>query len=163
MFSLPYILCSRIGVIDPQKAKERFLSFFWKGIDYEYFKNACIRYTNHRLDLIIREEANQAIRFHKENGDTIVVVTASIKEWVEPWCLANGVDYVISSEMAIINGSLTGSLNGKNCKGVEKALRIKKELDLSSFNRIYAYGDSSGDKEMLELAHEKYYKWKRLS
>jgi len=161
--SCPHILSSSIGLLDPQKAKERFLSIFWKNVQRHSFQKSCIRYTNERLNSIIREEAIQAIRYHQKREDYIVVVTASIREWVEPWCSVNGINYVIASEMEKLDGSLTGSLKGKNCKGPEKVSRIRKELELSCFQRIYAYGDSSGDREMLELAHEKYYRWKRLS
>ncbi|MBP1732847.1 MAG: HAD-superfamily hydrolase, subfamily (PSPase-like) family protein, partial [Deltaproteobacteria bacterium] len=40
--------------------------------------------------------------------------------------------------------------------------RIEEQYDLKSFDHIYAYGDTPGDKAMLELADEKYYRWKRI-
>ena len=36
--------------------------------------------------------------------------------------------------------------------------RIKASYNLDEFNHIYAYGDSEGDKAMLDLAHEHDYK-----
>jgi hypothetical protein len=45
-----------------------------------------------------------------------------------------------------------------NCYGQEKVTRICAELDLSEYNSIYAYGDSSGDKPMLALADKAFYK-----
>ena len=39
-----------------------------------------------------------------------------------------------------------------------KVKRILKSYDLSNYDCIYAYGNSRGDYEMLELATEKFYK-----
>ena len=47
----------------------------------------------------------------------------------------------------------------RNCFGVEKVNRIRQEYDLSQWDFIYAYGDSRGDQEMLDLADERYYKF----
>jgi phosphatidylglycerophosphatase C len=46
----------------------------------------------------------------------------------------------------------------RNCYGEEKVRRIKTSYNLDEFDHIYAYGDSEGDKAMLDLAHERYYK-----
>ncbi len=53
-------------------------------------------------------------------------------------------------------------IQGKNCNGREKVKRIKNEYDIESFDKIYAYGDSNGDKPMLEMADIKYFRWKKL-
>jgi phosphoserine phosphatase len=45
-----------------------------------------------------------------------------------------------------------------NCYGEEKVRRIRASYNLDEFNHIYAYGDSEGDKAMLDLAHEHDYK-----
>jgi hypothetical protein len=39
-----------------------------------------------------------------------------------------------------------------------KVDRIRKHLTLSDYSAIYAYGDSRGDREMLELGMHSYYK-----
>jgi len=55
-------------------------------------------------------------------------------------------------------GVVTGKLLTKNCYGIEKANRVKEIYDLSHYERIYAYGDSTGDTELLALANESFYK-----
>jgi len=160
--SFPYVIRSQISMINSQQSKEIFLRFFWEKAEYDFFKRSCLKYTEEHLNSIIREKATRKIKYHRDHGDYIVVVTASIQEWVEPWCYANGVDHVIASKAEKINGFLTGHLKGKNCKGIEKVSRINKELDLASFRKVYAYGDSNGDKAMLALADEQYYRWRRI-
>ena len=55
------------------------------------------------------------------------------------------------------NGNLTGRFLSKNCYGPEKVnrlLRVKPERDAYV---LYAYGDSRGDKEMIEFADKGQY------
>jgi phosphoserine phosphatase len=55
-------------------------------------------------------------------------------------------------------GIITGKISGRNCHGDEKVCRIKEHFNVSQFSEVIAYGDSAGDKEMLALAHRRYYK-----
>jgi phosphatidylglycerophosphatase C len=48
---------------------------------------------------------------------------------------------------------LTGRLEGRNCRGPEKVRRLKEAFG-DSFALSAAYGDTDGDKEMLEAADE---------
>ncbi|MEW6528158.1 MAG: haloacid dehalogenase-like hydrolase [Spirochaetota bacterium] len=56
-------------------------------------------------------------------------------------------------------GLLTGKFFGKNCYGPQKVKRIKEIYNLYDYQKIYAYGDSKGDKEMLAIADERIYRW----
>jgi phosphoserine phosphatase len=49
------------------------------------------------------------------------------------------------------------------CSGGEKVRRIRERYDLTQYPIIYAYGDTDEDREMLELAHEKYYRWEKIA
>ena len=80
------------------------------------------------------------------------------EEWIEPWASKYGAQ-VVGTELEAVSGTLTGRLNGANCRGGEKARRIAALVDLKSYDKIYAYGNSSGDREMLLLADEKVYNW----
>jgi phosphatidylglycerophosphatase C len=52
------------------------------------------------------------------------------------------------------NGRLTGRLVGANCRGAEKARRTREWLRANGLAgaELWAYGDSSGDDELLALA-----------
>ena len=53
-----------------------------------------------------------------------------------------------------VDGILTGKLSGKNCRGGEKASRVQNWCEgagMSADDLVYAYGDSSGDVQLLEL------------
>ena len=38
-----------------------------------------------------------------------------------------------------------------------------QRYQLNRYALVYAYGDSAEDREMLELAHKKYYRWTEIS
>ncbi|MFM2268207.1 MAG: hypothetical protein RL757_1648, partial [Bacteroidota bacterium] len=50
------------------------------------------------------------------------------------------------------NGVPTGKFPVPECNYEGKVVRIRATVDVESFDTIYAYGDTSGDKPMLELA-----------
>ena len=77
--------------------------------------------------------------------------------WVKPWCDKNNID-LISTRLEVKDNKLTGKFATKNCYGREKVNRVKEAYDLSQYNHIYAYGDSRGDRELLALADESFYK-----
>ena len=91
------------------------------------------------------------IEWHKKNNDKIVVVTASPDLWLNDWCKKNHLD-LVSTRLEEKNGKFTGNLIGMNCFGPEKVRRVKEKYELENYEKIYAYGDSRGDKELLEFA-----------
>jgi len=119
------------------------------------------RYAREILPGVTRTRALERIDWHKRQGDTVVVVSASLDVYLEPWCSAIGVE-VICTELEETNGRLTGRYVRGECSGAGKVDRIRERYDLARFPVIYAYGDTDEDREMLDLAHERYYRWKKI-
>lgn len=144
-------------MVSHQLAKEKLLSYFFKGMSEEDFLQICNGFTSRRLPELIRTSAMQKIEQYKKNGVPVVVVTASAEHWVKKWCRSVNVE-CIASKMEVINDRITGKLKGNNCNYEEKVLRIKSNYTLENFDEIYCYGDSNGDRKMLELATHGFYK-----
>lgn len=135
-----------------QQLKENFLYIVFKGKDVEELKQQAVFFCANSLKNIIRPDALSTIRLHQKNGDRVVIVTASPRIFLEPWCKGIGVD-ILGTELAVdAEGKVTGRLEGKNCKGEEKVKRIKARYSLTEYETIYAYGDTEGDIAMLNLA-----------
>ena len=94
-----------------------------------------------------------------EQGVRVLVVSASVDNWVAPFF--PGVD-VQGTQAEVTDGRLTGRFLTRNCYGQEKVNRLKQAVPELKNNRqqyyIVAFGDSRGDKEMLEFADEQHYK-----
>ena len=121
------------------------------------FERKCSEYSTNEINKIIRSKAKDRIDWHQARGDKVIVVSASVNSWLKIWCEENKIE-LIATELDIKDGRLSGKLKGRNCYGVEKVNRIKKEIELEIFEEVYGYGDSKGDREILELATKGYFK-----
>jgi phosphatidylglycerophosphatase C len=67
-----------------------------------------------------------------------------------------GVDAVLATDLDVDgDGRLTGKLSGRNCRGAEKVARLRTWLESSLAQqptKLWAYGDSRGDDELLATA-----------
>lgn len=145
------------GMVSRQQAKEKLLNHFFGGMAIASFENICKTFSASRLPQLIRKEALDKISQLKNEGTTIVVVTASASDWVKYWCADNSLPY-LATELEKAEGKLTGKLKGRNCNEAEKVNRIKASYSLDDYDEIESYGDSSGDKAMLAIATQPYFR-----
>jgi phosphoserine phosphatase len=68
---------------------------------------------------------------------------------------------LLASSLEQHGGRLTGRYHGPQCASEEKARRVREDYDLSTFARVYAYGDTVEDLPMLALADEAVYRGRR--
>ncbi len=153
----PLLVAFKLKLIPNYKAKQKMLSWFFKGCSEERFNKVANEYSLTHIDKILRPKAIERLQWHQSQEHDIVIVSASLESWLKPWCSKNGFD-LIATQLEIKNGSVTGNLSSRNCHGQEKVNRIKQQYNLNDYDSIYAYGDSSGDKEMLALTEIAFYK-----
>jgi phosphatidylglycerophosphatase C len=150
-----------LGLIRAWRAKELMSIFFFGGQDARKLEELGSKYSREELPKIVRTIARERIEWHKGRGDTVVVVSASIDLWLKDWCEAQQVD-LIATMLEVKDGRISGRFLTKNCNGREKVRRIEERFNLSDFDYIYAYGDRPGDRPMLAMANERYYRWRRI-
>lgn len=155
--NLPYLIAYKLKIISNQSAKEKILTFFFRGTELTAFRDFCSSFSRKILPGLIRPKASQEIGRLQKEGITVVVVSASPENWIQDWADETGT-VLIASRLEVIDGKLTGKLSGKNCHGNEKVKRICETFDLSRYEIVAAYGDSSGDRPMLALAGRAYYR-----
>jgi HAD superfamily hydrolase (TIGR01490 family) len=154
---------SALASLDFSRAslKEAFLRSLWAGTPAEFYRLAAGKYARGPLEKNLRPTALRVFLNHVGRGDDVRIVTASMRDWIAPWADRYGVP-VIGTELEVENGMLTGRLATPNCRGREKVVRIRQAVDLSGYSKVFAYGDSRGDREMLALADEAVYRWSRV-
>lgn len=155
---LPILILYKFKIIPNYRAKEIVISYFFKNYRVKDFKELADRYSTTQLNRIIKDSAIERLKWHIDRGDRVIVISASIKCWLNSWIESNSIE-LISSELEIKDEKLTGKLSGKNCFGAEKVERVRAKVKFDEFEKIYAYGDSRGDLEMLELADRKFYRY----
>jgi phosphatidylglycerophosphatase C len=92
---------------------------------------------------------------HRALGHVVVLVSASLEPYLDPLGTLLGADAVLCTRLEVgDDGRLTGRLAGRNCRGPEKAVRLRAWLEERRLGdaTVWAYGDSRGDRELLALA-----------
>lgn len=107
-------------------------------------------FAHHVVNHWMRSDTCAALKWHQEQGDDLILVTASLSAYVKPLAASMGISSVLCSEMATDGAVYTGELVDGNCRGAEKARRLAQWLQNRHLD--YAYGDSAGDDAMLALA-----------
>lgn len=103
----------------------------------------------------MRADTARRLREHQEAGHVVVLVSASFGEYLHDVGDMLEVDAVLCTELETVDGSYTGRLSGANCRGAEKRNRVLAwltESGLGGSSVDHAYGDSSGDTQLLEMA-----------
>ena len=158
IFLSPYLLSYYLGLKSNHEVKALVFSYFFRHWTEKRFQKLCSDYAKNALPKIIRPNALTKIQWHLAQEHRVLVVSASIENYLIPWCDSLGIE-LIATQLDFSNDhSFTGNFLSPNCYGPEKVKRIQSLLDCSAYEYIYAYGDSEGDAEMLKLAHESHYK-----
>jgi phosphatidylglycerophosphatase C len=157
MMLAPPMALYLLHILPNWKAKQFLLSWFFKGEREDVFDKKCREFSLRVLPGLIRPKAMEIIKHYKAGGATVAVVSASAENWVRPWCDLHGL-VCLATRLEVSNHRLTGRIAGKNCHGSEKVCRIKERFALDTFDEIIAYGDTSGDREMLAIAHKQFYR-----
>jgi phosphatidylglycerophosphatase C len=152
----PWLAAMKLKFMSNQVVKEKILRHFFKNENQDQFADMCTAFNQQILPSLIRPAAIEEIQRLKSANNIVVVVSASPENWIRPWAESMNLE-LIASRLEVKNGMITGKIVGKNCHGQEKVRRIKEKYILSDYAEVYAYGDSSGDKDMLSLAKNAFY------
>jgi HAD superfamily phosphoserine phosphatase-like hydrolase len=151
----PIYLAYKLKHITHHEAKQAVIKHYFGDWKKEAFIEAAQHYAQYVVPTIIRPEALNRIRWHLNKGHTVAVVTGSLEILLSDWCTGLGIDLLATG--VDLNSAYIG-LSTHNCFKEEKVKRIQEKYVLESFELIYAYGDSNGDREMMALADKQFYK-----
>lgn len=153
----PALVAMKLKLIPNWRAKEMTLAYFFGGMDAGEFNARCDAFSDVCMDGLVRPAALRRMEWHKSEGHDIYIVSASAENWLRKWCLKQDVG-LLATRLIVRDGRITGKLSGANCHGEEKVSRIREHIPLGDYQEIWAYGDSSGDKQMLALTKNASYK-----
>ena len=103
----------------------------------------------------LRDDTTARLRRHRELGHAVLLASASYEAYLVPLGAHLEVDGVVCTRLERdASGRLTGRLLGANCRGPEKARRVREWLGEAGLANaeMWAYGDSPGDAELLAAA-----------
>jgi phosphatidylglycerophosphatase C len=124
------------------------------GYDAERFDSLGRAFAFDILRRHLRSDVVERVDWHRTQGHRLVLVSASFDVYVRPVAERLRFDAVLATELEVgPDGRLTGRLRGENVRGAEKARRLEAWLaERPAY--VWAYGDSSGDRELWARADQ---------
>ncbi len=141
-----------LGLSDRDRFKEEIVRALFLGESVERLR---MEGRNHAAEIIgwIRPKARARIEWHRNQGHRLVMVSASLGLYLQPVSDALGFDDLLCTNPSTNHLVFDGGLQGGNCRGAEKVARLQALLGDLTAVELHAYGDSQGDREMLEIAN----------
>lgn len=161
-FLAPLIIGHRYGLVSSSHVRQKVIQVGFKGLAASTLAELGHQYADSFIPKVLRPQAVERLKWHKERGDRILIVSASLKVYLDPWCKAMGFE-VCGVNLEEKCGRLTGRYTGGDCTAGKKADRIRAVANLDEYEHVYAYGDTVEDTEMLALADTRYFNWERVS
>ena len=102
----------------------------------------------------LRPDTLERLRWHQQMGHRTVLVSASLRPYLDPLARSLAVEHVLCTDVVSDSGRYTRVLKGPNCRAGEKVARLHALLAMHGMDDIelWAYGDSAGDRELLDRA-----------
>lgn len=155
----PWVIGYQLGLVSGITTRAAIVRLAFSGVPRSEVAAKALAFAEHMIPNELRDQAMARIDWHRCRGDEIVVVSGALDLYLAPWCDQQNLK-LICSALAHQNGVLTGRYQGRQCVAEEKADRVRQAYDLFRFERIYAYGDTQEDRQLLNLAHEAWFQWR---
>ena len=125
---------------------------YLRGVPRKQFEAEARDFAERFSRSLLRPDAVAAWKRWRGEHVRLVIVTASPEMIVAPFARGLGADALLGTELAFDEQDcVAGGFSTPNCRGPEKVVRLKAafgpDVELKA-----AYGDTSGDKEMLAMA-----------
>jgi len=139
---------------DRERIKAASVREFLLGVDRATLEADAARFAEMIWPRFMRPDALTVWNDWGAQGAHRVIVTASPTMTVKPFARKLGAESLLGTELAFdSNDRVTGAFTGPNCRGEEKVHRLKAAYG-DDMILTAAYGDTSGDAEMLAMAQE---------
>jgi phosphatidylglycerophosphatase C len=153
LLHLPWVVgMFYLGIFDNAQLKERFLRAFLRGAR----RAALHQWTTVFVDKLMSRgmcwEALAVLEKHRQNGDVLVLLSASLDIYVEALGDRLGFNHVICTRAHWEGDRLSGELLGLNCHGDEKVHRLEELRRRYRGMKLIAYADHHSDIPLLRLA-----------
>ena len=155
----PILILMKTHLYPNEKAKQKIFSFFFKGIRIDDFNTLCTRFAQQNKHLLRPAGEEKVRKVIEEQNVIVLIISASIDNWVRPFF--DGIDdkiKILGTQIEVKENYLTGRFTTKNCYGQEKVNRLLALYPHREAYDLIAFGDSKGDKELLDFADKGYYK-----
>ncbi len=157
LLALPLFM---LRIWDRRQLKQFSQALFVGGrVDLQSLRHHVDSYADKVMDSNIYPEARARLAQEKRAGYRHVIATASYRLYAEAIAQRLGFDDVIATDLVTDDtGYIHARIDGDNCYGAAKLLRVKEWMAAQGLERQYchlrAYSDHISDAPLLEFADE---------
>jgi HAD superfamily hydrolase (TIGR01490 family) len=110
------------------------------------------RFMEIKVHPMLQRKATILLNQHREQGHTLMIITATNRFVTEPIANLLGVDHLIATDPELVNGRYTGEVAGTPCFREGKVVRLNDWLDAcdETLAGAWFYSDSHNDRPLLE-------------
>jgi len=113
------------------------------------------KYVEEVIKPMITEKAYALVRKHREEGDLLIVITATNSFITKPIAALFGIENLIGTDPEEKEGEFTGKVSGLPSFKEGKVTRLEawlknKNLSLADFKKSYFYSDSHNDLPLMQ-------------
>lgn len=155
---IPLFVLVKMKLGDAEKIKRSFIGSILRGQTRKKIELKGQEFFDQFYPEIIRENALDFIKNIDRQNTESYLVTASLDIWVKPFAEKFKMN-LIATEAEFIDDVFTGKFIGKNCNGPEKLKRIQSAIAGKKYDKTMGFGDTDGDKEMLDWVDEGLFKF----
>jgi HAD superfamily hydrolase (TIGR01490 family) len=140
------------NIISEKRMADIMISFY-KNKKLADFKAGANEFYFDYLKPHLAPRVMEKLEFHKKKGHILVIVSGSIRYYLEPAAKDLGIQHLVCTDLEEdSNGLLTGKARGQVCIGnykKELTLKLADKLNIDLKNS-YAYGDNQADIPLLK-------------
>lgn len=152
----PQIIAYYIGLYPANKMRPLLFQTIFKNKNTHQIFSSGQRYANYLVKHCLNVEVLERLKWHQQQQHQIVIVSASLDVYLTSVAQLLKVD-LICTQIEQNQHILTGQYQSADCSSEEKVRRLKEYYHLDTFKKIYAYGNSQEDLQMLQLATDAYW------
>jgi len=161
---LPTFISYKMGLIDRHKVKAAVIYRFFKGEAARKVEGRAAEFADTVIPALVRPKAQACFDEKKADLESLYICSASIAPYLRHWGQQQGLplNHILAVELENDSGVLTGRIEGYNVWGENKVRRINDAFRSGKVKIKEAYGDTRGDREMLNAAEASFFKPFRL-
>lgn len=137
--------------------KARLIKAFLTGVEVQWVQDKAKAFCDAWWDRLMRPTALISVAAELEKGAIVTLCSASPEIVLQPFADRLKVE-LIGTSLEVIDGKLTGLIEGSNCRRDSKVSRLEGVYGPLSQFRVRAWGDTSGDHELLAAAQDAHWR-----
>lgn len=130
---------------------------FLTGVEASWVEQKAHEFCEKYFTRMMRPSGLIAVATQVTSGAIVTICSASPSIVLKPFADRLGIR-LISTNLEVKDGVLTGNIDGENCRCAQKVVRLTAEYGPLANYYLRAWGDTRGDYEMLAIAQEPHWR-----